>query len=109
MPDHLHVMFKGLGEGADALAAMRKFKLLSGLWFDRTGACAWQRGFYDHAVRSLHGWRNHATYIAMNPVRAGLVEDPFEYPLTGAIGCDLAEVILGWQPWRRDDRARRSK
>jgi hypothetical protein len=36
MPDHLHVMFKGLGEGADALLAIRKFKLLSGLWFDRT-------------------------------------------------------------------------
>lgn len=97
MPDHLHVMFKGLGEGADALLAIRKFKLLSGLWFDRTRLVSWQRGFHDHTIRGAEDWRNHATYIALNPVRAGLVEDPFDYLLTGSIGCDLSEVILRWE------------
>ncbi len=97
MPDHLHLMFKGLGEGSDTLAAMSKFKLLSGLWFDRNRRAGWQGGFHDHVVRGHEDWRHHATYIAHNPVRAGLVASPFEYPLLGTIGCDLSDVILGWE------------
>jgi putative transposase len=96
MPDHLHVMFKGLGATSDTLAAMTKFKLLSGLWFTRQGLEGWQSDFWDHAIRGNGDWRAHATYIAHNPVRAGLVESPFEYPLLGSIGCDLSDVILGW-------------
>jgi REP element-mobilizing transposase RayT len=96
MPDHLHVMFKGLDATSDTLAAMVKFKLLSGLWFRRKGLPGWQADFWDHAIRGRVDWRAHATYIAHNPVRAGLVEDPFEYPLLGSIGCDLSDVILGW-------------
>jgi putative transposase len=95
MPDHLHVMLKGLGEGADALAAMSKFKLLSGLWFDRKHMAGWQVNFHDHVVRGYEDWREHAKYISRNPVRAGLVGDPFDYPFTGAIGCDLSDVICG--------------
>jgi putative transposase len=96
MPDHLHVMFKGTGEGADTLSAMSKFKLLSGLWFMRQGLDGWQENFHDHVVRGSTDWRSHATYIAENPVRMGLVESPFDYPHTGCIGCDLQDVILGW-------------
>ena len=95
MPDHLHVMFKGLGEGADTLAAMRKFKLLSGLWFHRKHLEGWQENFHDHVVRGTEDWRAHAKYISRNPVRQGLVGDPFEYPFLGSLGCDLSDVICG--------------
>lgn len=89
------LLFKGLGEGADTLAAMRKFKLLSGLWFHRKHLEGWQENFHDHVVRGTEDWRAHAKYISRNPVRQGLVGDPFEYPFLGSLGCDLSDVICG--------------
>lgn len=96
MPDHLHVMFQGLDEQSDLLAAMTRFKLLSGLWFDKVNQEGWQGDYHDHVVKGCEDWRAHANYIAQNPVRAGLVENAFDCPFTGAIGCDLQDVFLGW-------------
>ena len=62
MPDHLHVMFKGLSEEADPLGAMCYFKHRSGLWLARTKATfRWQKDFHDHIVRKSEDWRAHAT------------------------------------------------
>jgi len=97
MPDHLHVMFKGLGEGADMLAAMTQFKRLSGLWMFRQKLSGWQVSFYDHNLRQHEDWRNHVRYIAENPVRAGLVEHALAYPFTGSIGCLLEEILMPWK------------
>lgn len=94
MPDHLHVMFMGLEAGSNGLSAMSKFKLLSGLWLLRKGLPGWQPSFYDHIMRAGEDWRRHASYIAMNPVRAGLVENCFDFPFLGTIGCDLQDVVL---------------
>ncbi len=96
MPDHLHVMFTGLRDHSDTLEAMTRFKLLSGLWFKRKNLDGWQYSFHDHVVMGSRDWRSHARYISQNPVRWGLVTDPFAYPYTGTIGCDLQDVILGW-------------
>lgn len=96
MPDHLHVMFKGLAASSDALEAMSRFKLISGCWFDRRRLSGWQENFHDHVVKGHEDWRAHATYIALNPVRAGLVDNAFDYAYTGTIGCDLQDVVLGW-------------
>jgi putative transposase len=95
MPDHLHVMFTGLRDHSDTLAAMTRFKLLSGLWFERKKLDGWQGSFHDHVVMGHRDWRSHARYIANNPIRWGLATDPFEYSFTGTIGCDLQDVILG--------------
>lgn len=97
MPDHLHVLLVGMEDDSDMLAAMTRFKLLSGLWFDRKKLPGWQGGFHDHIVKGSRDWQNHAWYIAQNPVRAGLVAEPLAYPFTGAIGHDLQDVIWGWQ------------
>lgn len=94
MADHLHVMFMGLHEASDGLAAMSHFKQLSGKWMYRNGMIGWQGDFYDHIMRSGEDWRAHANYIAQNPVKAGLVENCLDYPFLGSIGCDLQEVIL---------------
>lgn len=94
MPDHLHVMIKGLEDHSDALAAFNKFKLRSGKWMHRHQLAGWQGDFFDHVMRYGDDWRQHATYIAMNPVRAGFVENFFDYPFIGSIGCDLQDVVL---------------
>jgi putative transposase len=96
MPDHLHVMVYGQREDSNVLEAMHRFKLLSGKWLHRKSLPNWQGNFYDHIIRSGEDWRRHATYIALNPVRAGLTDDPFKYPFLGTIGCDLQDVILPW-------------
>jgi len=97
MPDHLHVMFKGVSGESDLLEAMCQFKHRSGLWMARARMpFRWQKDFHDHVVRNSEDWRAHATYIALNPARAGIVDDLFEYPFTGSIGTDLSDVVLGW-------------
>lgn len=94
MPDHLHVMIMGLNERSNALDAMNDFKVKSGKWMWRKKLAGWQGSFFDHIMRYGDDWRHHATYLAMNPVRAGLVENYFDYPFLGAIGCDLQDVVL---------------
>ena len=93
MPDHLHVMFQGTGGESNCLAAMRKFKLLSGLWMHRKKVLGWQEDFYDHLVWGSKDWRAHARYIALNPVRASLVESYLDYPFLGSLVGEVQEVI----------------
>jgi len=93
MPDHLHVMFRGRGFEGDCLAAMSTFKHLSSLWMERKKLPCWQPDFFDHILR-FGTWQDQVKYIAQNPVRAGLVENCFDYPFLGSIGTELREIIL---------------
>ena len=45
----------------------------------------WQRGYYDHAIRTDENLRNVARYIVANPLRAGLVERIGDYPLWDSV------------------------
>jgi putative transposase len=45
----------------------------------RTGQPFWQRGSYDHWVRSEEEWRRIAAYIENNPIKAGLVSRAEDY------------------------------
>lgn len=94
MPDHCHIMVKGLSEDSDSLAAMYRFRTLTGKWLHMRGLSSWQESFWDHVLWVGDDWRNHATYLAMNPVRAGMVENYFDYPFLGSIGCNLQDVVL---------------
>ena len=94
MPDHLHVLVTGTTDGADSLAAMEKFKDLSGWWLYRhRPKLKWQKDFYDHSVRYHEGWETQARYIALNPVRRGLAKDGASWPFTGSIGYDVKDIL----------------
>jgi putative transposase len=97
MPDHAHVMIMGMDEHSDSLAAMKKFKTLSGTWLHGKRLPQWQKNFFDRVLRCGEDWRIQARYIAENPVRAGLASDWSQYPFTGAIGCDLQDVLSGFR------------
>ena len=81
MPDHLHLIVTiapasetTIGEWVKAFKAMvgrRRFK--------------WQSGFFDHLLRSDESRSEKWEYIRMNPVRAGLVEHPDDWPLSDSI------------------------
>ena len=84
MPDHLHVLLKGLTEDADLRHFVRFWKQTTGFeWKRRTGARLWQEGYFDRALRPEETDLFIIGYIALNPVDAGLAQSPFDYPLFG--------------------------
>lgn len=94
MPDHLHVLILGTLEESRPKEAMDLFKGRTGSWLaEHHPGVRWQKNYYDHVIRGKDDWRSHAAYVMLNPVRAGLVGDPFDYPFTGSIGCNLLDVF----------------
>ena len=81
MPDHVHWLVE-LGP-LPLEKAIQTFKGRSARQL--RASCAvrgpvWQPGFHDRAVRRDESISAAARYIVMNPVRAGLVETPGDYP-----------------------------
>ena len=75
MPDHLHALVSFSPEHG-----MRK--TLSG-WKRFTASnfnILWQRDFFDHRLRNDESFEEKASYIRSNPVRAGLVQKPEDWP-----------------------------
>ncbi len=45
----------------------------------------WQPGFFDHVLRHSESYSEKWFYVYRNPVRAGLVEQPGDWPFQGEI------------------------
>jgi REP element-mobilizing transposase RayT len=90
MPDHAHLLI-GVGSGADLCRLVGSWKSRCFLARRVAGNSTrfWQRSFYDHAIRGDEDLLAAARYVLENPVRAGLVKDYREYPLTGSFEFDL--------------------
>lgn len=75
MPDHVHALLYIPPEGSlrRPLAAWKR-------WTATKGGFAWQRDFFDHRLRAEESEREKADYILRNPVRAGLVDRPEDWP-----------------------------
>ena len=82
MPDHLHMVLQ-LGEEDGISQAMNRIKSHIGRVVNRhlarTGA-VWQSGFHEHLLRPDEDLKGIARYVALNPVRAGLVSRAMDYP-----------------------------
>ncbi len=97
MPDHVHFMVRGSEASSRPLEVARGWKNRLGSWLAHHGyAERLQPGFYDHVIRQSEDWRNQALYIAMNPVRAGLIDNLYDFPFTGTIGGDLQDLVTGF-------------
>jgi REP element-mobilizing transposase RayT len=75
MPDHLHALLavppgKQLGR---TIAAWKSYQ-------SKSLKVEWQAGFFDHRLRNDESLEEKAHYIRMNPVRAGLVAMPGDWP-----------------------------
>ncbi len=75
MPDHLHGIF-----GFPSSQPMTKVVAAFKSWLAKKSGVQWQRDFFDHRLRSMESAAEKAKYIRMNPVRAGLVTDPKDWP-----------------------------
>jgi putative transposase len=90
MPDPLH-FFTTSNEtpGAASLSRfMAGFKLWTAKCFlGSAGAAAplWRKEFFDHVLRSNESYESKWNYVRENPVRAGLVNRPDDWPYSGEI------------------------
>jgi putative transposase len=115
MPDHLHLFvafgdeyewsvkehrqIRQAGTGEDAVAAVydRRLSLLS-IWMKslknslsktlremNLPAPHWQKGFFDHIMRSEESYSQKWQYVAENPVRKRLVAKMDDWPYQGEI------------------------
>jgi putative transposase len=82
MPDHVHLLIT-VGTGMTVEKAMQlvkgRFSYRLKKEFGDLGE-VWQRGFSELHVLNSQSFTQHRTYIAMNPVKAGLAMAPGEYP-----------------------------
>jgi len=87
MPDHIHLFVSSSQEGMDLSGWTKSLKnKLSKSW--RSSAVAsphWQKGFFDHLLRSTDSYAEKWAYVAANPVRAGLVTKAEDWPHQGEI------------------------
>lgn len=85
MPNHVHLLatpqipLSGLARSLKEVTAKRA-NLILGL----AGQPFWQEESYDHLVRSSNEFLKIVNCIEENPVRAGLVAQPWEYAWSGA-------------------------
>ena len=90
MPDHLHFVWMGSSRQSDQLTAIR---FLNTYFEPCLAPARFQPQAHDEVLREKQRKRNAfckiCFYIAANPVRAELVENPADWPYTGS-------VILGY-------------
>ena len=85
MPTHLHMLIKpGARSLVDFIGEFKK--QTSDLARVTQGVVKlWQRSFFDHRLRSDESAAEQYDYIRVNPVRAGLVANPNDWPWTGSV------------------------
>lgn len=71
MPDHVHLLLT-LGKSDDLPAAMRRFKGCT-VPLLRSAGLRWQRGYFDHRLRTGEDRYPIFHYIYLNPYRSGLI------------------------------------
>ena len=98
MPDHSHFLVTASEEGADFKKMVKTFKQQTGFdWSKRCGRRLWQKGYFERVLRDDDAPLSVARYIIENPVRAGLVSDARDYPLSGSSVYSLEEILAAVQ------------
>lgn len=88
MPDHLHILLTpGVATSLEKAIQLIKGGSSHQIHKERHHTMEiWQEGFYDWTIRDADDWRSKAEYIAMNPVRAGLIQNFRDWPYSSASG-----------------------
>jgi putative transposase len=82
MPDHVHLLV----EVVDDMTIEKAMQLVKGRFSHRLShefgykGEVWQRGFTEVQVLNKQNFESHRSYIAENPVKAGFVASPEDYP-----------------------------
>ena len=87
MPDHWHCLLE-LGETEVLSRSVGRAKSTAGRALRRECGIPgeiWSPGFHERAMRREESVLEAARYIVANPVRAGLVRNPRDYPYWDAV------------------------
>jgi putative transposase len=86
MPDHVHLLWMGVGKESDQRDAMKFFRAETKALL---APYAWQRQPFDHVLKDDERKRGAFTaachYVLENPVRQGLVAHWQDYEFSGAM------------------------
>lgn len=89
MPDHVH-FFCRADQAAKSLSDfMQRWKEWTSKRIARecgVEGMEWQAEFFDHVLRSYKSYVEKWFYVWQNPVRAGLVQNPEDWPWQGELG-----------------------
>lgn len=85
MPDHIHLFVCGPHDfELGRWIVMLKQYLGKQIHASRS-LPMWQRGFFDHLLRSDESYAQKWNYVRENPVRAGLVTNAEDWPYSGEL------------------------
>ena len=94
MPDHVHLLVEGARADADMRVFVTSAKQYSGFYFkQRKRNNLWQRYGHERTLRETDDTAGVIRYMIANPVRAGLVASPMEYPFWGSAVYSRQELI----------------
>lgn len=87
MPDHVHrfAAFSPVAQPVSEWMKALKGALLEVLRNRHVQGPYWQKGFFDHVLRSEESYEQKWLYVRDNPMRAGLVEKATDWPYQGEI------------------------
>ena len=90
MPDHIHLFVCGpddfeLGRWMGMLKQCLEKSIASPAGRRLQKMPVWQRGFFDHVLRSDDSYAQKWNYVRDNPVRAGLVTSVAAWPYAGEL------------------------
>jgi REP element-mobilizing transposase RayT len=87
MPDHLHLFVAFDDELISLSGWMKSLKNAISKTLRLAGIASphWQKGFFDHLLRSEESYSEKWEYVRNNPLRAGLVACAQEWPYQGEI------------------------
>ena len=87
MPDHVHcfVRLPVSGHLSSWVGLLKQAITLHLHGAGLDDGTVWQRGFFDHVLRSSESYREKWEYVVNNPVRAGLVKSASDWPFAGEI------------------------
>jgi len=89
MPDHIHILCQPPDNSEiDLTTFIGRVKSVTSRALAKAGFGwrIWQRGFYDHILRSDEDRLKIARYIAANPVRQEMTENIEDYPYSFVYG-----------------------
>ena len=85
MPDHMHLFVSVVEISLSNWVKSLKNALSKTLRTAGQEGAHWQKGFFDHLLRSGESYSQKWVYVRENPVRAGLVATPEDWPYAGEI------------------------
>lgn len=85
MANHVHLLITPRVEVSQLMQSLKRFTAREGnRMLGLTGQPFWQDESYDRLVRDETEFQRTARYIEMNPVKAGIVSKPDDFPWSSA-------------------------